>query len=270
MSQPIETLSAAQQIVAQTGISCPGKADVAGTMPVASVTGTATIVIGQMALCTGTTSDYTVTLPPAASNTGKSIGVRMSLALTKLVTVKGNASELIDGQNARVMWAGEFAVMTSDGTGWYKSAGRSIPMYCMGSLQSIVSIPGPPGTSLLVTPITDPAGLFLSSIVTIRRSGTYISASQVRWSGITGLFRYTGGIWRLRSSVTIQFLTVAEIAGTTAVGFESCETTTPIDCLIGDQYTLTAAHTNGVAQSVAGNNVGNIETFMSFIEINVW
>lgn len=98
-----------------------------------SITGTATATISKWHICTGTTSDYTVTLPAASGNAGKLIGLRMSSALTKLVTIDGNGAETIDGATTRVMWANEVAVLFCDGTGWTKIAGKSIPMMCYAS-----------------------------------------------------------------------------------------------------------------------------------------
>lgn len=83
---------------------------------------------GKLHQCSGTTSDYTVTLPAVSGNAGKVIGFQMSTALTKLVTLDGNASETIDGSLTRIMWAGESAILYCDGTTWSKIDGKSIPM----------------------------------------------------------------------------------------------------------------------------------------------
>lgn len=95
-----------------------------------SVTDAVTATIGRMHLCSGTSADYTVTLPAASGNTGKMIGFRMSSALTKLVTLDGNSSETIDGAATRIMWAGETAILMCDGSNWFKIAGKTIPMKC--------------------------------------------------------------------------------------------------------------------------------------------
>ena len=94
----------------------------------ASVTGAATATIGTMHVCSGTTTDYALTLPAASGNTGKFVGVRMAPGLTKLVTVTGNGAELIDGSNTRIMWANEVAILHCNGTGWTKIGGKTIPM----------------------------------------------------------------------------------------------------------------------------------------------
>lgn len=96
-----------------------------------SVTGATTLgssAFGKLHQCSGTSADYTVTLPAVSGNAGKIIGFQMSTALTKLVTLDGNGSETIDGATTRVMWAGETAILYCDGTSWTKIGGKTIPM----------------------------------------------------------------------------------------------------------------------------------------------
>ena len=98
---------------------------------VVSVTGATTLnsnAFGNIHICTGTTADYTITLPPVAGNVGKIITFQMSSALTKLVTLDGNASELIDGSSTRIMWANESAILYCNGTSWNKIGGKTISM----------------------------------------------------------------------------------------------------------------------------------------------
>lgn len=83
---------------------------------------------GRMHACTGTTANYTVTLPSASGNAGKIIGIRMAASLSRLVTVAAAGSDLIDGQAQRVMWSGESAVLMCTGSGWTKIAGVTKPM----------------------------------------------------------------------------------------------------------------------------------------------
>jgi hypothetical protein len=93
----------------------------------AAVTLTAT-AFGRMHLCSGTSADYTVALPSPVGNAGKIIGLRMAAALTKMVTIDAGAGIAIDGQQARVLWSQESAILLCDGTGWSKIAGRSRAM----------------------------------------------------------------------------------------------------------------------------------------------
>jgi hypothetical protein len=114
-----------------------------------SITGAATLTssaFGNLHQCTGTSVDYTVTLPAVSGNAGKVIGFQMSTALTKLVTLDGNASETIDGATTRVMWAGETAILYCDGTSWTKIGGKTIPMIAGQTVSTTQSV----ATSTLV------------------------------------------------------------------------------------------------------------------------
>ncbi|CAB4158607.1 hypothetical protein UFOVP713_13 [uncultured Caudovirales phage] len=114
-----------------------------------SVTGATTLgssAFGKLHQCSGTSADYTVTLPAVSGNAGKIIGFQMSTALTKLVTLDGNASETIDGATTRVMWAGETAILYCDGTAWTKIGGKTIPMIAGQTVSTTQSV----ATSTLV------------------------------------------------------------------------------------------------------------------------
>ena len=120
-----------------------GASDLLSTLTGAeiSITAATTATISRMHVCSGTTANYTVTLPAAAGNAGKLIGFRMLPGLTKLVTLDGNASELIDLALTRIMWAGETATLICDGSNWFKIFGKTIPMmaksYVSGTSQTI-------------------------------------------------------------------------------------------------------------------------------------
>jgi hypothetical protein len=83
---------------------------------------------GKLHRITGTSADYTITLPAASGNLGKIIGFVVDGTATKLFTIDGNSTETIDGETTRVLWANESAILLCDGTGWTKIAGKSIPM----------------------------------------------------------------------------------------------------------------------------------------------
>lgn len=142
-----------------------------------SVTGATTATIGRMHVCSGTSADYTVTLPAVTGNAGKMIGFRMSSALTKLVTLDGDGAETIDGATTRVMWAGEAAILLCDGTGWKKIAGKTIPITSRAIANTISNLAG----SFTATVIdfqsagTDPLGMIdlANNRFTVKRSGQY-------------------------------------------------------------------------------------------------
>lgn len=107
-----------------------GSGDMLSTLTAAeiSITTTVTATISRMHVCSGTTADYTVTLPAVSGNTGKFIGFRMAPGLTKFVTIDGASSETIDGATTRVMRANEAAILFCDGVTWTKVAGKSMPI----------------------------------------------------------------------------------------------------------------------------------------------
>lgn len=109
-----------------------------------SITGATTLTnsaFGKMHVCGGFSANYTLNLPPVSGNAGKFIGFRMLSTLTKLVTLDANGGETIDGDEVRVMWANEVAILMCDGLSWTKVAGKSIPMYAkiLSSTQQTVN-----------------------------------------------------------------------------------------------------------------------------------
>jgi hypothetical protein len=83
-----------------------------------AITGTATALIGRLNVCSGTAADYTVTLPAVSGNAGRYIGFRMAAGLTRIVTLDGNASELIDTNPTFPMLARDSILLYCNGTGW--------------------------------------------------------------------------------------------------------------------------------------------------------
>jgi len=72
----------------------------------------------DMVICT--TNAFTVTLPTAASITGKVYDIKNSAANTgNLITVDGNGTETIDGSLTYSVVAGNSLKIVSDGTNWH-------------------------------------------------------------------------------------------------------------------------------------------------------
>lgn len=73
----------------------------------------------EIVLCDATAGAFTVTLPPAATNTGRVIGVKKTDSSANAVTIDGNAAELIDGAATLVITAqNAHSVLGCDGVGW--------------------------------------------------------------------------------------------------------------------------------------------------------
>jgi spore coat polysaccharide biosynthesis protein SpsF (cytidylyltransferase family) len=148
-----------------------------------SITTTANLVYGTINVCSGT-SAYNIKLPTPAA--GKFLGIRMAPygssagQLNKLVTVIPNASETIDGATSRIMWAGEFALLYTDGTNWFKLFGRSIPMVCQ--IYQSTETTSVPNSSLTLVPLravqvdnTGQMGNTATGTISILRPSNYLA-----------------------------------------------------------------------------------------------
>src|SRR5262245_49929700 len=156
------------------------------------ITGTATAKPGTINVCSGTSSDYTVTLPPVAECPFQPIGFRMAplASLSKLVTLDGNGSETIDGATTRLMWAGETAFLISDGVAWYKIGGRPIPMQCVLYLDSVQSGVATAVDTLVAVNVAqvDNTGVMASlgnNRIIIRRASTYFIFGTATMNSLT-------------------------------------------------------------------------------------
>lgn len=84
---------------------------------------------GKIHVCTGTASNYTITLPSPTGNSGRFIGFLMDNSLTQMVTIStGSVGDSIDGAASHVLWKNETAILMTNGTNWFKVSGKSIPM----------------------------------------------------------------------------------------------------------------------------------------------
>jgi hypothetical protein len=153
-----------------------------------AVTGATAAAVGRMHVCSGTTVDYTLTLPAAAGNAGKLVGVKMASALTRIVTLAGNGAELIDGQNTRAMWSGESAILLCDGVGWSKIAGVTKPMACVMRRAAGLAVPISTVTAVpLDATDSDPSGRMADLAggrIVVRRAGLYRILSTLFWDSI--------------------------------------------------------------------------------------
>ena len=183
-----------------------------------SVTGAVTATIGRMHVCSGTSADYTVTLPAVSGNAGKSIGFRMSGALTKMVTLDGNSAEEIDGEIIRIMWANESAILFCDGTAWTKIGGKSIPM--MVSAYSAADQTGLTSSvftkAILGTEVRDTGNVFASSTITVKRPAEWnIAVSTAIQAETTNILRSLTAIYH--NSTAVERVFDVTIAGHTSI-----------------------------------------------------
>jgi len=233
-----------------------------------SITGTATAVIGRLNVCSGTTSDYTVTLPAVSGNTGKYIGFRMDAALTKLVTLDGNASETIDGATTRVMWAKETAILLCDGSNWFKVAGKTLPLVCNMAPSAVTTTPNLTNTKLSInTVISDNSGRMADTTnfrIYARRSGQYIVNAVVRYNNTTSNFgRFTA--WAAFNGTATAYRCQSEIANGLSAMFPFCSMISPLSMNAGEYLELYANQFTAGNQeqysdgTQAGSNISMVE-----------
>lgn len=235
-----------------------------------AITGATTATLGRMHVCSGTTADYTLTLPAVAGNAGKFVGLRMAGGLTKLVTIDGNGSETIDGATTRVMWADETAILFCDGTGWAKLAGKTVPMRAVMRLSANQ---GGIATGTITKINVDRAdvnnGLLADTTnkrINIRRGNPYLIQAVTVWSNL--------------SAASARCITQARKNGTTGLanaetygaagGYPSPNLVVPAESLAaGDYLELVGFHNSGANETAYGSAAGDCCT-LSVIELPDW
>jgi hypothetical protein len=239
----------------------------ASAAPIA-ITGAATLTIGRWHICTGTTADYTATLPAASGNANKFLGIIMGLpaALTKFITVDGNGAELIDGQAARIMWANEVAVLRCDGTGWTKLAGKSVALSCTMRRNSNQTIPALTETKVLLNQIDlDPSGAMgdvPNSQIIIKRSGTYTAPGQTFWLALAANEPLISSKLFLNGAL----LNDANFSGLLTAYCTVPMTVKPFQFAVGDALSLWA-YCQG-SEAIYGSSTA--ASFISLIEQALW
>jgi len=230
-----------------SGVPAWASRDIDWANPV-SVTTTATLAISKHHVCSGTSADYTVTLPAVSGNAGKLLSVEMAGALTKLVTLDGNASETIDGATSRVMWARESAILLCDGTQWTKVAGKSIPMACTIRANSAQAVAASTNTAVPLANFV--AGLqtmhdTTNNRITILRSGNYlIGASSALDSMTAGKVMMVGFALNMTSSFSTPF---CKTSYTDTVPYEAVSSVQPMTA--GGYIVLMQYHADTVSRN---------------------
>lgn len=96
-------------------------------------------------------------------------------------------TNLIDGCTGRVMWAGENALLRSDGTHWYKVAGKSIPFLADVAIADKTLNTGQVKLDTTWTTNTDNSGAMVDTTnkkVTIKRAGSYACICAIQWRNV--------------------------------------------------------------------------------------
>ena len=219
-----------------------------------SVTGTTTLTssaVNKVHLCTGTSSNYTITLPDSGMTAGDLVAFQMgnSTTLTKLVTLDATSGNLIDGVQTRIMWSEEVAILKWDGTNWCKIGGKSIPMVGAMHLSGNQTIPSSTHTKVTLNAITLSVGAIANTStneVTIRRANYYDLSAQLYFQGVA----------------STQFILNARKNGSDFIYGESVSVATeaqilrvgpfPVLLASADVMTLYAFHNNASSRIIYG------------------
>jgi len=180
-------------------------------MPANQIIGTATAKVGMLNVCSGTSSDYTVTLPTVAESRNALLGVQMApiTSLSKLITIDGNGSETIDGELVRYMRANEIAIFRSDGAAWAKLFGKPNPFYAVASVGATAASSGV-ATKMPMSALADNSGFFFSNSNTrfeIQRKSLYTISVIITYNAISASGDYYGGIYINGSEIMLGYVT---------------------------------------------------------------
>jgi hypothetical protein len=262
---PVVTIDAKGRVTGLTSATIAGLSPISETA-LSGTTVLTSAALGKMQACTVATA-YTVTLPTPVGCAGSQVGIRVTPGSTNLLTL-ATAAGNIDGAATRIMWAGESAMVESDGTNWVKIAGKAIPM--VGSVyrsaaQSIANASQP--TISHDSTIYDGTGLMCDVVtnhrINILRPAPYsISAVDSLATSSASALRFALGI--LRSGVSIRAVEMSFLANSfPSIGL----TTQNINCAAGDYITTNIYQTSGVAI-----NTGTSEPFctLEVTEISSW
>jgi hypothetical protein len=238
-------------------------------VPISAATTLTNSAFGKMHKVSGTSADYTITLPAASGNAGKIIGFRVlgASSASKLYTLDGNASETIDGATTRILWAEESALLLCDGSNWFKVAGKTRPMACQvirNTNQASVS-------NITVTLIdlnntdTDNTGAMAdlaNDRVNVKRAGTYLVTAGVAWNNFPANKLFQTRIHKNGSVLAV-------VKGSLAVAeYPDWFITLPLTLAAGDYLDLRCYQDTGASQTVYGD--ASFATGLSLLEAPSW
>jgi len=131
-------------------------------LPVSSLSGASTLSMNRWITCSGSTA-YTVTLPTAVGNGGQFVAIRCSN--TAGVTVAPFGTQMIDGSTTgRILFQGESAILMSDGAGWCKVGGSTIPRTFTGKNATTVLVANTAANVTIANSAPKRAGLYQINI----------------------------------------------------------------------------------------------------------
>lgn len=227
----------------------------------------ATSDLGKTHVCT-VTSAYTVTLPAASAASGHTITIVVTAASTQLLTLAAAGTDTIDGAATRILWAGENALLYSDGTTWTKISGQTIPMFCNMFENATQSIPTATYTKVtLGATATDNTGLMASitsSRINVLRTARYLVVATISFETLPAASTLETSYYKNGS-----FLNAAEVfnGSTSSWNVIQCIDTTALT--IGDYIEVYAYQGSGSNVTIYGS-AANDGSSLKLLEIPAW
>lgn len=200
------------------------------------------------------TANCTVTLPSATNCANRSYHIIIDTTVSQTVTITAAASETIDGQQSRILWAGESLTLFSTGSVWKKISGKTIPI-----ISGLLKTADQSTTSGSVTKQilqTSYASNFSHAIDTtnsriyVRRTGIYSCIATARWKNVTVAGAYETLIYLNGSEVfnTSRYMQAGDWGAVSAVHNFSLAA--------GDYLEAWARQYTGSAQTLFGGSAG--------------
>lgn len=231
--------------------------------PELSITSAGAATLNRGHIVSGSTA-FTVTLPASSGNAGAWVGIRITS--TNIITIKGNASENIDGVNTRVMWLGEACELICDGTGWYKVSGKTIPMYTTLSRVTDQSLTTNTWTPVAMTAqVEGTVQMYDSgnSRISIQRTGKYWGVAQGYLTGLTVL----GSIALVSNSSGSSISGAGAQIPQVGAALQATFTMNPITLTAGSGYVNGYAYGDNNSAVVKGSVIAFLT---SVVEIPSW
>lgn len=235
-------------------------------IPISTGTTLTNSAFGTCIVCSGTVADYTVGLPTPVGHANEWIAFRMSLALTKLVTLDGGGPTL-QGAATQIMWAGETAVYMSDNTNWIRIASQFRSMIAGMSLSTNQTIAGSTMTPIDLDQVDFDNSGFLGDAsnnrINIVRPGRLSISGCVTWvpDNTTAVAR----------TLTTLFKTGSQFAGAesymSSTTYPAAFAATLIDVVAGDTLDLRGYQDAGSSRDVFGSASGR-QCQLNVTEIN--
>jgi hypothetical protein len=252
------------------GVSSGGGTAVTETSETASFSAAA----GNLYAISGS-SAVTATLPTAVGITGQTIRLRCANGYTGLLTIATTSSQTLgpSGATSQILYAGESALVQSDGSNWVRTGGTIIPASCTITPAGTQSIPDLTSTKVAFDTLaydnTGQMAVTASNEIQILRPGRYaISASAYFDSLSAQEYSILADVFTNGSPNGLTFRTLIPIATGSLPTNVILVPQGSITCAAGDVITLNISQVNTAAS--AETLFQGPYTFLTVTEIPRW